>query len=197
MAQASEGKVVLITGGRRVGGELALLMAAQGWRIAMTYHTSRATIERTIGSVQDAGTAGLAIPADLAQPDQAENGVNQVIAKFGRIDALVNMASVYRRTPLADLSPSDFDDMIAGNLAAPYHTAVAAARQMLRQPVNRRYQGEDCLDRRLGDRSPLQGLSSLSRREGGPEDDDDGAGQGARPSHPCRHDPAGDDRSSP
>ena len=89
----------------------------------MTYHTSRATIERTIGSVQDAGTAGLAIPADLAQPDQAENGVNQVIAKFGRIDALVNMASVYRRTPLADLSPSDFEDMIAGNLAAPYHTA--------------------------------------------------------------------------
>jgi pteridine reductase len=133
-AQASQGKVVLITGGRRVGGALALLMAAQGWRIAMTYHTSRAAIERTIGSVEDAGTAGLAVPADLARSDQAENAVNQVKTTFGRLDALVNMASVFRHTPLTDLVARDFDDMIAGNLAAPYHTALAAARQMLRQP---------------------------------------------------------------
>jgi pteridine reductase len=133
-AQASRDKVVLITGGRRVGGELARLMAAQGWRIAMTYHTSRAAIERTIGSVEDAGTTGMAISADLARPDQAENAVNQVITRFGRLDALVNMASVFRRTPLANLTTRDFDDMIAANLAAPYHTALAAARQMLRQP---------------------------------------------------------------
>jgi len=134
-AQPSQDKVVLITGGRRVGGELALSMAAQGWRVAMTYHTSREAIERTIESVEEQGTAGLAIAADLARPEQAENAVNQVVARFGRLDALVNMASVYRRTPLADLSPRDFDDMIAGNLAAPYHTAVAAGRHMVKQPV--------------------------------------------------------------
>jgi pteridine reductase len=133
-AQSLQGKVVLITGGRRVGGELALLMAAQGWRVAMTYHTSRAAIERTIKSVEEEGTEGLAIAADLARPEQAENAVNQVVARFGRLDALVNMASVFRRTPLADLSARDFDDMIAGNLAAPYHTALSAARQMLTQP---------------------------------------------------------------
>ena len=42
------GKVVLITGGRRVGGELALMLAARGTHVAMTFHTSRAVIERTI-----------------------------------------------------------------------------------------------------------------------------------------------------
>jgi pteridine reductase len=46
------------------------------------------------------------------------------------------MASLFRRTPLSDLSPRDLDDMIAANLAAPYHTSIAAARQMLTQPDN-------------------------------------------------------------
>jgi pteridine reductase len=129
------GKVVLITGGRRVGAELALMLAGRGSHVAMTYHTSRAAIEQTIAQVESCGAPGLAIPADLSRPEQAEDAVKQVVARFGQLDALVNMASVYRRTPLADLSPRDFDDMIAGNLAAPYHTAVAAARQMLTQPA--------------------------------------------------------------
>jgi len=131
---ALRGKVVLITGGRRVGGELALLLAARGTHVAMTYHTSRAAIERTITAIEAFGVAGLAVRADLSRSAEAENAVQEVAGRFGRLDALVNMASVYRRTPLALLSPRDFDDMIAGNLAAPYHTAVAAARLMLAQP---------------------------------------------------------------
>jgi pteridine reductase len=127
------GKVVLITGGRRVGSELALLLAARGAHLAMTFHTSRSAIERTIEEVQSQGVAGLAVAADLSRPTQAENAIHEVVARFGRLDALVNMASVYRRTPLADLSPRDFDDMIASNLAAPYHTSIAAARHMLTQ----------------------------------------------------------------
>jgi pteridine reductase len=128
------GKVVLITGGRRVGSELAMMLAARGTHVGMTYHTSRAVIERTMEGARALGVAGLAVAADLSRPAQAENAVKEVAARFGRLDALVNMASVYRRTPLAELSPRDFDDMIAGNLAAPYHTALAAARIMIAQP---------------------------------------------------------------
>jgi len=129
------GKVVLITGGRRTGGELALMLAIRGSDVAMTYHTSRAVIDQTIVQVESSGAAGLAIAADLSRPEQAESAVKQVVARFGRLDALVNMVSVYRRTPLAGLAPRDFDEMIAGNLAAPFHTAIAAARQMLVQPA--------------------------------------------------------------
>jgi pteridine reductase len=46
----------------------------------------------------------------------------------------VNMASIFRRTTLAELTPGDFDAMIAANLAAPYHTSIAAARRMIVQP---------------------------------------------------------------
>jgi pteridine reductase len=142
------GKVALITGGRRVGGELALLLAARGTHVAMTWRTNLAPIERTIAGVQALGVSGLAIAADLSRADQAERAVKEVRARFGRLDALVSMASVFRRTPLADLTPRDFDEMIAANLAAPYHTALAAGRVMLDQPANDGIKGKIVL---LGD----------------------------------------------
>lgn len=129
------GRVVLITGGRRVGADLALLLAARGAHVAMTYHTSRAAIERTLAQAEEGGPAGLAIEADLRHADQAEDAVRQVVDRFGQLDALVNMASVYRRTPFDSLSAQDFDSLIAANLTAPFHAAISSARVMLGQPA--------------------------------------------------------------
>lgn len=127
------GKSVLITGGRRVGAALARMLAERGAAVAMTYLTSRQAIEQTVSVVNALGGRGLAVAADLSRPEQAESAVAQAAAAFGRLDAVVNMASIFRRTPFAALVPGDFDAMIAANLAAPYHTAVAAARVMLAQ----------------------------------------------------------------
>ncbi len=127
-------RTVLITGGRRVGSDLALRLAERGWNVAMTYYTSLEAIERTIAAVEARGGRGLVIPADLSRAEQAEQAVREAASRFGGLDALVNMASAYRRTPMATVSPRDFDEMIAANLAAPYHTAIAAARVMLDQP---------------------------------------------------------------
>jgi pteridine reductase len=129
------GKVVLITGGRRVGSELARMLAERGTNLAMTYFSSRDVIEGTIAQAESLGVKGLAVRADLSDSMQAENAVGETVARFGRLDALVNMVSVYRRTPLNTLTSIDFDQMIAANLAGPYHTAVAAARRMLTQPA--------------------------------------------------------------
>ena len=126
-----KGKTVLITGGRRVGGELALQLAERGACVAMTYHTSREAIEATISRVVQRGGQGFAVQADLSKGDQAENAVARIFERFERLDVLVNMASVYKRTPFATLQPGDFDAMIAANLAAPYHSAVASAKRML------------------------------------------------------------------
>lgn len=128
------GKAVLITGGRRVGGALARLVAGRGASVALTYFRSRDAIERTVAGIEARGGKAMAVAADLSRAEQAERAVNEVVAGFGRIDVLVNMASIYRRTPFSSLVPADFDAMIAANLAAPYHTSVAAARRMLDQP---------------------------------------------------------------
>src|SRR5207302_183290 len=107
------GKVVLITGGRRVGGALARLLAGRGAWVALTYYQSRGIIERTVAEIQAQGGTALAVGADLAHADQAERAVAAVVAAFGRIDVLVSMASIYLRTPFAALVPGDFDAMIA------------------------------------------------------------------------------------
>jgi pteridine reductase len=136
------GKVVLVTGARRVGAALALDLADRGASVALTYHTSREAIERTVAEVETRGAAGLAIAADLTRAEQAEAAVARVVERFGRLDALVNMASLYRRTPFAALVPGDFDAMITANLAAPYHSAVAASRRMLAQPSEQGIKGK-------------------------------------------------------
>ena len=128
------GRAVLITGARRVGAGLALLLAERGANVALTYHTGRDAIERTAAAMRGRGVKALTIAADLSRGDEAEAAVARVAGHFGRLDALVNMASIYDRTPFADLAAADFDRMIASNLATVYHASVAAGRQMLRQP---------------------------------------------------------------
>lgn len=133
------GKVVLITGARRVGAELARHLAGRGARIALTYHSSREPIEATIAEIEAEipGTKGLALKADLTKASQADRAVAATVDHFGRLDILVNMASTYRLTPFDELNPADFDEMIATNLAAPYFTAVAAGRAMRNQKASR------------------------------------------------------------
>lgn len=127
------GRVVLITGARRVGGRLALDLARRGARVALTYLTGRVAIDRVADDVRALGAEALTIPADLSRGDEAEAAVAAVVAHFGRLDALINMASVYTRTPFDALRPVDFDAMIAANLATAYHTSVAAGRRMRQQ----------------------------------------------------------------
>lgn len=125
---------VLITGGRRVGADLAMRLAARNASLALTYRTGKAEIEATLAKVREAWKVRtLAIPADLSVAAQAARAVEATIEAFGRIDALVNMASIFPRTPFEALKPEDFDRNIAANLAGPYHTAVAAGQAMLRQ----------------------------------------------------------------
>jgi pteridine reductase len=136
------GKTVLITGGRRVGSELALLLAERGASLVMTYHQSREIIEGTIARVEALGARGLAVKADLTRAGQADQAVERAVAAFGHLDVLVNMASIYRKTPFDELTPSDYDDLMAANLAAPYHSAVYAARAMRKNSVDNGMKGK-------------------------------------------------------
>ena len=108
----------------------------------MTYHTSRETIEATLAEIQTKGVQTLAILADLSLPDQAARAVTETANSLGRLDALINMASIYKRTPFVSLSPDDFTAMIAANLAPSYHTSLAAARQMQSQAAENGIKGK-------------------------------------------------------
>ena len=130
------GASVLITGGRRVGCKLALLLAERGMSVALTYHSSREHIEQTVVNIRRLGVAAEAIAADLALPEEAERAVDLTIQAFGRIDVLINMASIFQPMPFKSLKASDFDAMIAANLSGPSYVAIAAAQRMLAQDVS-------------------------------------------------------------
>lgn len=128
-----QGASILITGGRRVGGQLALLLAARGASVALTYHQSRDRIDQLVAEIKKNGGKAVAIGADLRSSEEAKRAVEQTVQAFGHIDALINMASIFERTPFETLKPSEFDAMIAANLSAPAYVAIAAGQQMLKQ----------------------------------------------------------------
>ena len=128
-----QGASVLITGGRRVGAELARMLAERGARVAMTYRTNRDAIEATLDACRELGADALAVEADLAVPGRAEEAIGVVLDRFERLDALINMASIFERTPFDALTSDHFERMIAANLTAPYYAAVASGKAMRAQ----------------------------------------------------------------
>src|SRR5262245_5050531 len=130
-----EGKTILITGGRRVGAQLALELARRGANVALSYFKSRDRIESVAAEVRRLGVRAAAISADLRQPPDVESLVARTVTELGSIDALINMASEFHPQPFDELRASDFDEAMASNLKAPYLAAVAAARAMRRQPI--------------------------------------------------------------
>ncbi|HWF87106.1 MAG TPA: SDR family NAD(P)-dependent oxidoreductase, partial [Vicinamibacterales bacterium] len=111
-------KVALITGGKRIGLAVAAALASRGSDVTLTYARSRAEAEQAVARVQAAGRRGAAIQADLSQPDQCAAAVRQTVETFGRLDVLVNMASIYVRHPFADLSSADWDAVMHVDLRA-------------------------------------------------------------------------------
>jgi pteridine reductase len=126
-----EGKTCLVTGaGRRLGRAVALALAARGAGVAVHYRTSRSGAEEVVRRIRNGGARAEAIPADLADPESRRSLVGGVISRFGRIDVLVNSASTFYPTPLADVSEEAWDDLMDVNLKAPFFLCRDAGMRM-------------------------------------------------------------------
>jgi len=125
------GRAALVTGaGQRVGRAIALALAARGMKVAVHYHGSEAGARETAELAARAGGDGWTVRADLRRAEEAERVVRDAAAHFGTLDALVNSAAVMVRTPVAEVTPAQWDDMMAINLRAPFFCARAAAAVM-------------------------------------------------------------------
>ena len=93
-------RVVLITGGRRIGQVVARELAREGADIAVSYRASRKEADETVAEVQALGRRAEAVAADVGQAADCVTLVDTVAARLGRLDVLVNMASITRRWPL-------------------------------------------------------------------------------------------------
>jgi len=102
-------KVALITGGKRIGLVVARDLASRGVDIAVSYARSQEEANLAVETVRAAGRRAAAFQADLSQPDAAAALVTSVVQSFGRLDILINMASVYVQRPFAELNAAAWD----------------------------------------------------------------------------------------
>jgi NAD(P)-dependent dehydrogenase (short-subunit alcohol dehydrogenase family) len=127
------GKVALITGGKRIGAVVADALAARGVDIALSYARSEAEAEASAQSVRRIGRRAFTCAADLARPEDCRSLVSAVLRHLGRLDILINMASVYRSRPFAELDDAAWRAPLDVDLGAAFFCARQAVPYMRAQ----------------------------------------------------------------
>lgn len=135
MESAMQGKVVLVTGGaKRVGAAICRRLHAAGAQLAVHYRNSAQqalALQNELNELRP--ESALAFRADLLDPDALPELVRDIVARFGRLDALVNNASSFYATPLAEVDEQQWHDLLGTNLRAPLFLAQAAAPELRRR----------------------------------------------------------------
>jgi NAD(P)-dependent dehydrogenase (short-subunit alcohol dehydrogenase family) len=122
-----KGKVALITGSaKRIGREIALELNRRGAQLAVHYRSSGAEAE------QVAGASGAVFKADLNDQASVDRMFQGIDTKFGRLDILVNSASVFAPATADDATPDHWDSQMDTNAKAAFFVAQRAARLMRR-----------------------------------------------------------------
>ncbi|MFO7893900.1 MAG: SDR family oxidoreductase [Longimicrobiales bacterium] len=128
LAMDMEGKVGLVTGGaHRVGRALVLGLARAGADVAIHYHSSGDEAAATADQVRATGRRAETFQADLSDPDAAAGLAGAVAESMGRLDVLVNNASLFESAPFRDVSLEAWDRVMAVNLRAPFLLLQATA----------------------------------------------------------------------
>ena len=126
------GRVALITGGRRIGAAVAIDLARSGADIALVYRRSRAEAEETADTLRGLGRRAFLVQADLSSAEACNHVVDETVAALGRLDVLVNMASIYVSKPFDEVTVDDWNSQIAVDLTAAWLCARAAVPHMRR-----------------------------------------------------------------
>lgn len=122
------GRTALVTGGaRRVGRALSLALADAGADVVVNYNASESAARQTVADIEARGGRAVSIHGDVSNPDDVARLIAAAEQAFGRLDILVNNASLFERTPFADITESDWDRVLAVNLKGPFMMAQRAA----------------------------------------------------------------------
>jgi NAD(P)-dependent dehydrogenase (short-subunit alcohol dehydrogenase family) len=123
-------KVMVITGGKRIGRVVAQEAAARGADLVLSYRGSKQEAEDTVRDVTARGRNAIAVVADVSHAADCATLMASARDRFGRIDVLVNMASVYGSTPFDELTEAAWDRDVNINLKAAFLCAQAAIPSM-------------------------------------------------------------------
>jgi len=133
---ASGPKVVLVTGAaRRLGREIALTLARQGWDVAVHCRGSLDEARQTAADIQALGRRAAVLQADLADEPQARALLPQAVAALGAVDAVVNSASAFEYDNAATFSYAMLERHLRANTAPAVVLAQALADHLQQRPA--------------------------------------------------------------
>ena len=131
-------QTVLITGGSRgIGRAAARLFAENGCNVAVNYRLSAAKAEELCGELRREGARAIAIQADVAVRADVDRMVRQIGEEFGGVDVLVNNAGIAQQKLFTDITPEEWERMLAVNLTGMFHCCQAVLPCMIHRKSGR------------------------------------------------------------
>ena len=132
MSKTLENRVALVTGGARgIGKAICERLASEGAAVVMVDIIADVA-EQSAAEFRSRGYEAMAVGANVASLQEAEDTVKAVMDKYGRLDILVNCAGITKDNLLLRMSENDWDAVIAVNLKGSYNFIKAASRPMMK-----------------------------------------------------------------
>lgn len=137
MAEELEGRVALVTGGAtRIGAEISRTLARAGAIVAVHCHRSLAAAEDLVEEIEADNGEAFVVRGDLAQDEDRSALVDSVIDRAGRLDILVNNASIFERITLNEMTSDAANMMWKINAEAPLMLIQHAAPHLRFEGIN-------------------------------------------------------------
>lgn len=125
-------KTVLITGSSRgIGRAIAQTFAENGYNVVVNYFQAADAAQTLLASLNSQGYAAIAVQADVAKAEQVQAMVEQSIARFGKIDVLVNNAGFAQQKLFTDITEDEWDKMLNVHVKGVFHCCQSVLPAMI------------------------------------------------------------------
>jgi 3-oxoacyl-[acyl-carrier protein] reductase len=128
---SSTGRVALVTGGSGgIGQAVVQRLVADGFSVAVHYAGNRAKAEALVEKITASGGSAISVGGDVADEHAMQSAFDEIEARFGGIDVVVNTAGIMILTPIATLDLADLDRMHRTNIRGTFVVSQLAARRV-------------------------------------------------------------------
>ena len=131
-------KTAFVTGASKgIGKEIALMMAREGYSVAINYLKSREDAFKTLKSLKETGQDCTAFQGDMTEPEDVERVFSSLTDRYGRIDVLINNIGDFLHTPLLETSKKELMQVIENNVCSVFLCSKTAMPIMKKQKHGR------------------------------------------------------------